>query len=227
MTCVDTLSTENTTSEFTIGEAVCLQATTHLSFKFFAVQIKVISTYVTFVFPDLFTVTVTFSTEHELKQMSKWMEDSSILSLQPGGFALCCAWKELRWAKPTTEPHRLQTPVHQALFRWVYTCAVCGNNFCCSTSSQSHIAFKNQYNEIVQVGLPCAVRGKNYAGPSQLQSHIACRHRYIELCSGGSIYVRCVERISAVQLPRKATSPSNTGTTRLFRSVSSNHPNIL
>ena len=62
-----THSTENTTSEFTIGEAVCLHATTHLSFKFFAVQIKVISTYVTFVFPDLFTVTVTFSTEHELE----------------------------------------------------------------------------------------------------------------------------------------------------------------
>ena len=46
-----------------------------------AVQIEVISTYVTFVFPDLFTVTVTFSTEHELKQMSKWMEHLCILTV--------------------------------------------------------------------------------------------------------------------------------------------------
>ena len=113
------------------------------------------------------------------------------------------------------------------LFRWVYTCAVRGKNFCCSTSSQSHISFKHRYNEIVQVGLPCAVRGKNYTGPSQLQSHIACRHRYIKLCSGGSISVRCMARISSVQLPSKATMPSNTGTTRLFRSVSSNHLKIL
>ena len=98
---------------------------------------------------------------------------------------------------------------------------LCGawKNFCCSTSSQIHIAFKHRYNKIVQVGLYLCGAWKEFllfnflAKPHRLQTPVQ------RDCSGGSIPVRCMERISAVQLPRKATSPSNTGTTKLFRWV--------